>query len=100
LVEAIAGWRERGISVALACDSQSRLDRLHGVLAARGVDIGLAERPFAAPGVHVIASAPTHSFAAPADGIALVAADAVVGLRTHHATTRKRRARDALLGAV
>ena len=48
LVTAIARWRRDGLRVVIACDSQSRIDRLHGVLAARGVELRLpppGERP-------------------------------------------------------
>jgi transcription-repair coupling factor (superfamily II helicase) len=92
-----------GLRVAIACDSQSRIDRLHGVLAARGVDVRVAdsgERPLTAAGVAIVPGAPSQSFASAKDGVALVTAADIFGPRTHHAGTQKKRARDALLGGV
>ena len=103
LLEALAAWRDQGLRVALACDSQSRADRLRGVLDARGVAVRIAapgERPTGAPGVTIVAGAPAHSFASPKDGVALVTASDVFGQRVHHPASQKRRARDALLGGV
>jgi transcription-repair coupling factor (superfamily II helicase) len=103
LLEMLARWREQGTSVAIACDSQSRTDRLLGVLTARGITVRTAqpdERPLAQPGVTLVAGAPSYSFASPKDGVALVTTADVFGPRTHHATTQKKRARDALLGGV
>ena len=56
-------WSSDGLRVAIACDSQSRIDRLHGVLAARGVDVRIAtagERPTRVPGVTLVPGAPAH----------------------------------------
>ncbi|HEY0989611.1 MAG TPA: transcription-repair coupling factor, partial [Kofleriaceae bacterium] len=103
LVEALTRWRADGLRVAIACDSQSRSDRLFGVLAARGIDVRLAapgERPGSVDGVTLVAGAPSHSFASPRDGIAVVTAADVFGQRTHHAQSKRRRAKDALLGGV
>ncbi|MGE5186664.1 MAG: transcription-repair coupling factor, partial [Acidobacteriota bacterium] len=91
LVEALARWREVGTKVTIACDSQSRMDRLRGVLEARGV-IGVGD-------VALVPGAPSYSFASPKDGIALVTTADVFGARVHHPTSRKRAA-DALLGGV
>ena len=41
LLDALKKWKEAS-RVAIACDSQSRIDRLHGVLAARGVECAAA----------------------------------------------------------
>ncbi|MDB4957340.1 MAG: Transcription-repair coupling factor [Myxococcales bacterium] len=103
LLAAISRWREQGLRVALACDSQSRADRLLGVLSARGVEVRLAapgERPTQASGVTIVNGSPSHSFASPADRIALVTADDVFGHRTHHPKSKRKRAKDALLGNV
>jgi transcription-repair coupling factor (superfamily II helicase) len=103
LKDALARWREQGLRVAVACDSQSRADRLSGVLAARGVTVRTAEpgeAPLAREGVTIVPGAPTHSFASPKDGVALVTAADVFGPRTHHPGTAKKRAKDALLGGV
>jgi transcription-repair coupling factor (superfamily II helicase) len=101
LLAALKKWE--GMRVAIASDSQSRTDRLLGVLAARGVTVRTAapgEAPLAQPGVTLIAGAPTHSFASPRDGVALVTASDIFGERVHHPSTRKKRAKDALLGGV
>jgi transcription-repair coupling factor (superfamily II helicase) len=103
LVEALNRWRGDGLRVAIACDSQSRTDRLFGVLAARGIDVRLAgpgERPGSVDGVTLVAGTPAHSFASPRDGIAVVTCADVFGQRTHHAQAKRKRARDALLGGV
>jgi transcription-repair coupling factor (superfamily II helicase) len=103
LVTALQRWRKDGLRVAIACDSQSRTDRLFGVLGARGIDVRLAapgERPGSIDGVTLVAGAPAHGFASPRDGVAIVTAADVFGQRTHHAPGKRRRARDALLGSV
>ena len=103
LVAALAGWRKAGLRVAIACDSQSRTDRLFGVLAARGVAVRLAaagERPATIDGVSLVTGAPAHGFASVRDGVAIVTAADVFGQRTHHAPSKRKRAKDALLGAV
>jgi transcription-repair coupling factor (superfamily II helicase) len=103
LVAALNRWRGDGMRIAIACDSQSRSDRLFGVLAARGVDVRLAvagERPGSIDGVTLVAGAPAHGFASPRDGVAVVTAADVFGQRTHHAAGKRRRAKDALLGSV
>ena len=103
LVDAIGRWRGDGLRVAIACDSQSRTDRLYGVLAARGVAVRLAapgERPGAADGVTLVAGAPAHGFASRRDGVAFVTAADVFGQRTHHPQRQRKRAKDALLGGV
>src|SRR5262249_34975496 len=64
-------------------------DRLQGVLEARRVT-----------GYEIVSGAPSHSFASPKDRFALVTADDVFGQRTHHASSKKKRAKDALLGGV
>jgi transcription-repair coupling factor (superfamily II helicase) len=103
LVTALARWRGDGLRVAIACDSQSRTDRLFGVLSARGVEVRIAaagERPGAVDGVSLVAGVPAHGFASRRDGVAFVTAADVFGQRTHHAASKRRRARDALLGGV
>ncbi len=102
LLDALKGWR--GFHVAIACDSQSRTDRLLGVLQGRGVDVRVAavgERPASVPGVTLVPGAPTHSFASKRDGVVLVTSSDIFGERVHHhAGARKKRAKDALLGGV
>jgi len=103
LYDALASWRDRGLRVVLACDSQSRSDRLFGVLEARGIPVRLAatgELPGALSGISIVSGAPAHSFASPKDGIAVVTAADVFGQRTHHPSARKKQAKDALLGGV
>ena len=103
LATAIAKWRRDGLRVVLACDSQSRIDRLFGVLRNRGIDARLAEpteKPGERDGVTIITGAPPHGFASTRDGIALVIAADVFGQRTHHTSKAKKRAKDALLGGV
>ena len=103
LIARLAGWRERGMRVAIASDSQGRTDRLFGVLAGRGIEVRLAaagERPGAAAGVTIVAGAPAHGFASPRDGVAVVTAADIFGQRTHHPASRRKRAKDALLGGV
>ncbi len=89
LLTALKKWRAEGVAVTIALDSQSRIDRLAGVLDARGVT-----------DVKLVAGTPAHAFAAPRDHVALVTGDLIFGQRTHHATNRKKRAKDALLGGV
>jgi transcription-repair coupling factor (superfamily II helicase) len=89
LIEALAEWRQLGVAATIVCDSQNRIDRLQGVLAARGV-----------VGVHTVAGVLSHSFASVKDGIAFVTADDIFGERTHRPSAKKRRAKDALLGGV
>ncbi|HET9623366.1 MAG TPA: transcription-repair coupling factor [Kofleriaceae bacterium] len=103
LVAAIERWLREGLRIAIACDSQSRTDRLYGVLTARGVAVRIADsasRPLDAAGVTLIPGAPAHSFAASRDGVVLVTAADVFGQRTHHAQSKRRKAKDALLGGV
>jgi transcription-repair coupling factor (superfamily II helicase) len=103
LVTALGRWRRDGLRVAIACDSQSRTDRLFGVLTARGIDVRLAgagERPGSIDGVTLVAGAPAHGFASRRDGVAIVTAADVFGQRTHHTQGKRRRAKDALLGSV
>ncbi|MBL9020480.1 MAG: transcription-repair coupling factor [Myxococcales bacterium] len=90
LAGAISEWTRDGLRVVIACDSQSRIDRLQGVLGARGL---LSDR------VSIVPGAPAHGFVSPRDGIALVTAADVFGQRTHHSKAKKR-AKDALLGSV
>jgi transcription-repair coupling factor (superfamily II helicase) len=103
LLAALKKWSSQGLRVSIATDSQSRLDRLHGVLTARGVEVrgaAATERPLESPGVTLVSGAPTQSFASVKDGIALVTATDIFGERVHHTSTRKKRAKDALLGGV
>jgi len=103
LVSALERWRKAGLRVAIACDSQSRTDRLFGVLAGRRIDVRLAEageRPGAIDGVTLCAGVPAHGFASLRDGVAIVTAADVFGQRTHHTPNKRRRAKDALLGSI
>ena len=83
--------------VAIACDSQSRTDRLFGVLAARGVEVRLAapgERPASRRRRHDRRRARRRTgFASPRDGVAVVTAADIFGQRTHHAPRERRSAR-------
>jgi transcription-repair coupling factor (superfamily II helicase) len=119
LVTRLAAWREQQVRVVIASDSQSRTDRLYGVLAGRRIDVRLAApaevgtdgpsgarpwaadaRPGAAPGVTIVPGAPAHGFASPRDGVAVVTCADIFGQRTHHPGARTKRAKDALLGGV
>src|SRR5262249_46788647 len=103
LIARLTAWGERELRVVIASDSQSRTDRLFGVLAGRGGAVGLAaagERPSAAPGVTIVTGAPAHGFAAVRDGVAVVTCADIFGQRTHHPGARRKRAKDALLGGV
>jgi len=103
LLGALATWRKAKLRVAIACDSQSRTDRLFGVLSARGLEVRIAEpgeRPGSVDGVTLVPGAPAHGFASTRDGVAFVTAADVFGQRTHHAQSKRRRAKDALLGSV
>ncbi len=103
LVTALRRWLGDGMRVAIASDSQSRTDRLFGVLSARGIAVRLAapdELPTALPGVAIVAGSPAFGFASPRDGVAIVTAADIFGQRTHHPTAKRKRARDALLGGV
>ena len=87
LLAALKKWKNLAVTIAL--DSQSRIDRLAGVLEHRGVT-----------GVNIVSGTPAHAFASPKDGVALVTGDLIFGQRTHHARNQKKKARDALLGGV
>ncbi|HEY1552237.1 MAG TPA: DEAD/DEAH box helicase, partial [Kofleriaceae bacterium] len=87
LLAAIAKWK--GVAVTIALDSQSRIDRLTGVLEQRGIT-----------NIHIISGTPAHAFASTNDGVALVTGDLIFGQRTHHARNAKKKAKDALLGGV
>jgi len=89
LLAALKRWRGDGVTVTIALDSQSRIDRLAGVLEQRGVT-----------DVRLVAGTPAHAFASIKDHVALVTGDLVFGARTHHAGNRKKKAKDALLGGV
>jgi transcription-repair coupling factor (superfamily II helicase) len=103
LIAAVTRWRRDGIRIAIACDSQSRIDRLYGVLTARGLDVRLGqpgERPGTTDGVTIVSGAPAHGFASVRDRIAIVTGADVFGERTHHGKSKTKRAKDALLGGV
>ncbi len=103
LLTALTRWTRDGVRVAIACDSQSRNDRLHGVLGGRGVDVRIAqpgERPGTHDGVTIVPGAPAHGFASLRDRIAIVTATDIFGQRTHHPGATRKRAKDALLGGV
>src|SRR6185503_2398141 len=85
LLAALKKWR--GMDVTIALDSQSRIDRLAGVLEHRGVT-----------GVRLVSGTPAHAFASHKDGVAVVTGDVIFGQRTHHARNAKKKAKDALLG--
>ncbi len=87
LLAALKRWQ--GMTVTIALDSQSRIDRLAGVLEARGVT-----------DVKLTSGTPAHAFASTKDKVALVTGDLIFGTRTHHARNSKKKARDALLGGV
>ncbi|MFT3698251.1 MAG: transcription-repair coupling factor [Kofleriaceae bacterium] len=89
LLDALKKWRSEGVAVTLALDSQSRVDRLAGVLEQRGVK-----------DVTITSGAPAHAFASLKDRVALVTGDLIFGQRTHHAQNRRKKAKDALLGGV
>ncbi|MFN0250495.1 MAG: transcription-repair coupling factor [Kofleriaceae bacterium] len=90
LVIAIQAWKRDGLRVVIACDSPSRMERLQGVLAARGVLDQL----------ELVSGTPIGSFASVRDGIALVTTQDIFGQRTHHARSQRKKAKDALLGGV
>jgi transcription-repair coupling factor (superfamily II helicase) len=103
LVQRLAQWREQHVRVAIACDSQSRIDRLQGVLAARGIDVRVAPpdaKPTSFLGVTIVHGAPSHGFLSTRDGVAVVTAADIFGHRTHHPAAKRTRAKDALLGGV
>jgi transcription-repair coupling factor (superfamily II helicase) len=89
LIQALERWHEIGVVPTIVCDSQNRIDRLQGVLAARGV-----------VNVHIVAGVLSHSFASVKDALAFVTADDIFGERTHRPSAKKKRAKDALLGGV
>jgi transcription-repair coupling factor (superfamily II helicase) len=89
--------------VSIASDAQGRTDRLHGVLAARGVDVRIGaanEPPLTHDGVTIVFGKPAQSFASGRDAVALVTTADIFGERVHRANTRKKKAKDALLGGV
>ena len=99
-------WHKGGVGVAIACDSQSRIDRLHGVLSQRGLDVRIAPpdaKPTSFLGVTIVPGAPAHGFASTRDGVAIITAADVFGHRTHRTDggrSGRRKAKDALLGGV
>jgi len=103
LLQRIKAWRDDGVRVAIASDSQSRTDRLHGVLTARGLDVRIAPpdaRPTSFEGVTIVPGAPAHGFASVRDRVAIITAADIFGHRTHHPGSKRKRAKDALLGGV
>jgi transcription-repair coupling factor (superfamily II helicase) len=98
-------WHQNGVRVAIASDSQSRTDRLLGVLTARGLDVRIAPpdaKPTSFFGITIVPGAPAHGFASMRDGVAVVTAADVFGHRTHRSerSRGRRKAKDALLGGV
>src|SRR6185436_19111846 len=82
LIARLGAWREGGLRVAIASDSQGRTDRLFGVLSGRGVAVRLAapgERPVAVHGVTIVTGAPAHGFASVRDGVAVVTCADIFG---------------------
>src|SRR3569623_632922 len=69
LLAALKRWRADGVAVTLALDSQSRIDRLDGVLAQRGV-----------ADVRLVAGTPAQAFASVSDHVALVTGDLIIGV--------------------
>ncbi|HEU0034755.1 MAG TPA: transcription-repair coupling factor [Kofleriaceae bacterium] len=103
LIDALARWTRDGMRVVIASDSQSRTDRLVGVLGQRGIELRVAaagERPTTAEGITIVAGTPAHGFASPRDRVAIVTTADIFGQRTHHQTKQRKRAKDALLGSV
>ncbi|MBA3499383.1 MAG: DEAD/DEAH box helicase, partial [Deltaproteobacteria bacterium] len=107
LLQRLKLWHQNGIRVAIASDSQSRTDRLHGVLAGRGIDVRIAPpdaKPTSFSGVTIVPGAPAHSFASMRDGVAIVTAADIFGHRTHRTEwggrRGRRKAKDLLLGGV
>jgi transcription-repair coupling factor (superfamily II helicase) len=104
LLQRLKLWHQNGLRVAIASDSQSRTDRLHGVLGGRGIDVRIAPpdaRPTSFTGVTIVPGAPAHGFASMRDGVAIVTAADIFGHRTHRTERRgRRKAKDMLLGGV
>ncbi len=105
LVDQIAKWRQRGLRITIACESQTRVDRLLGVLSARNLAVRVApstERIGAGPldSITLAHGAPAHGFASPRDGLAIVTAADIFGQRTQHASKQRKKAKEALLGGV
>ncbi|MDQ3338029.1 MAG: transcription-repair coupling factor [Myxococcota bacterium] len=107
LLQRLKLWHQNGIRVAIASDSQSRTDRLHGVLAGRGIDVRIAPpdaKPTSFSGVTIVPGAPAHGFASMRDGVAIVTAADIFGHRTHRTEwggrRGRRKAKDLLLGGV
>jgi transcription-repair coupling factor (superfamily II helicase) len=103
LLARLTAWRKEDVRVAIASDSQSRTDRLLGVLSNRRVPVRLAEpgeRPGTEPGVTIVSGAPAHGFASPRDGVAVVTCADIFGQRTHHPGAKRKRAKDAFLDGV
>jgi transcription-repair coupling factor (superfamily II helicase) len=98
-----------GTTVVVACDGQSRYDRVDGILTGRGLaprpgrlaDTLAARAPGGAGAILVSHDAASASFVCETDRVAVLAAADLFGARpaTRRAGARKR-ARDALLGAV
>ncbi len=118
LARAVAGWRADGMAVTFAADAAGRADRLCGLLEGYGIPCdrvpafaattmpGHPERSRAAAeskeGAQVVIAALSASFASRADGVAVVAAGDVLGIKRSAPKQRSqaKRARDALLGGV
>ncbi|HLL20575.1 MAG TPA: DEAD/DEAH box helicase, partial [Kofleriaceae bacterium] len=104
LLKRLDSWRRDGMRVTIAADSQSRIDRLHGVLSGRGVDVRIAPpdaKPTSFLALTIVPGVPAHGFASPRDGVAVITAADVFGHRTHRTSgKRTTKAKEALLGGV
>jgi transcription-repair coupling factor (superfamily II helicase) len=94
VVRYVRKWQRAGMRVVLACDSQSRADRLQGVLTARKLSAEIvgnfAATTALADGVIAITlTSPGASFISPGDELAVLIAADIFGEKVTHTVRRK-----------
>ena len=106
LVRAIASARRDGSAVILAADSAARADRLHGLLEGHGLAADRVEQITRTPDrddpVQIAVAPLSGSFLSAADGLLVITAADVFGIKRHAPRNKSaaKRAKDALLGGV
>jgi transcription-repair coupling factor (superfamily II helicase) len=94
LVRWLAGWRRDGMNVVVATDSQSRCDRLLGLLSSRNIKAAVAESftdgvETKSEAIVVTRSAPSASFISRADTLVVLIAADIFGEKVAATVRRK-----------
>ncbi len=94
VVRYVRKWQRQGMRVVIACDSQSRADRLQGVLTARKLTAELAANfavthALPAAMVALTLTSPGASFISPGDEVAVLIAADIFGEKVSHTVRRK-----------